>query len=269
MRMVYEDDVCRGSLRVSALERRELERRRATLSTTLSGSSPRPSASSMFLARCSTQRVTRFLAPRWNVPSRIALCFFLRLPTGPFETLGFFFFFLDLSSSAASSFPHGLQSRPPSGSAREYGVTVKRLEHRAQFSIWPGRGFLDASKMASARRSSSLSSPPEFFLRRLNALDFFIFSIVRCCSSRLRFLSVLLSSSLSGLVGASGSAVDVTAAFCWSSCWSSCWPSCWSSWPAAARRAAASAAMRAAEILCDFEANQLSVRHFQSENWMI
>jgi hypothetical protein len=73
----------------------------------------------------------------------------------------FFVFLTDVLSSAASSFPQGLHTRPPSGPVLLYGVTVNRLLQMSQFSNCPGIGFAFLYIFAKASSSASLPEPSE------------------------------------------------------------------------------------------------------------
>jgi hypothetical protein len=110
----------------------------------------------------------------------------------------------------ASSFPHGVHSKPPSGPVLLYGVTVKRLLQISQCSNCPGAGraFLYISFPSSfsySESSSSSSGSPflGFFLGFAFALplpflsSFFLLLMasIASFSSRLRFF---LLASVSG-----------------------------------------------------------------------
>jgi len=151
------------------------------------------------------QSCRRLCAPLTYVPSRILLWTLRRLPTGPPDAL----FFFGGGASFASSFAHGLQSRPlPLGPALVYGVTVNRLPQISQFANCPAFGAV-ARSISSTSSSSSSESCKRFFCF-WNFFEALILSIA-FCSSFLRFSAEAARGG--SLVAASEAGVEGSSAF--------------------------------------------------------
>ena len=149
-----------------------------------SGISPSSSMSSANFASVSMQSVCRVFAPCVITPSRRLLSNFLRI----FRWTGLAAFSAILASFTIS-LPHGVQSKPPSGPALLYGVTVKRLSQSSQFSSCPGSFLAFLYMSITSKSESSSSEPPFFFFFGAFFLAAFPFLILAMASSwsRLRF----------------------------------------------------------------------------------